>query len=89
MAHVHAHHGRAGPGGAFEAMVVASRPLACRKTMTGVLRYYDMSSPEFAKVEADSQIKGNMGAWFGPEFLIWVRQQQAWASFHASSATAS
>ena len=72
----------------FEALVVATRPLACRKTMTGVLRYYDMGSAEFTKIEADSQVKGQMGAWFGPEFLIWVRQLQAWATYHASSATA-
>lgn len=74
--------------GSFEALVIASRSLACRKTTTGVLRYYDIKSPEYAKIEAESQIKGQMGCWHGPEFLIWVRAHQQWATFHASSATA-
>lgn len=74
--------------GSFEALVIAMRSVACRKTMTSVLRYYDMDHEEYKKIEVDAAKKGNMGAWHGPEYLIWVRAQRAWATYHASSETA-
>lgn len=71
-----------------EILLLCSRPRACRKTQTGILSYYDMDAAEYKKVEADSQIKGNMGAWHGTEFLVWSRAMRAFCTYHASSATA-
>lgn len=72
----------------FEALVVALRSVACRKTEKSLLRYYDMESAEYKKIEEESRIPGQMGAWHGPEFLIWVRSLRTWATFHCSSETA-
>lgn len=74
--------------GSFEGLVIASRPRACRKTMTGILNFYDMESEEYKKVERDSQIDGTMGCWHGTEFLGWVRSMRSWVTYHASSETA-
>jgi len=72
----------------FEVMVVATRPLACRKTSSTTLRFYDMASADYKAVEIDAAKDGMTGTWFGPEFLVWVRSLKMWATFHASSATA-
>lgn len=71
-----------------EMLIVASRAKACRKTQTGILSYYDMDSEEYKKIEADSQVPGQMGTWHGTEFLGWLRAMRAWFTYHASSETA-
>ena len=75
----------------FEVLVLARRPRACRKTITGLTSIFDPDSPEYKKIQCESDgigMKKQMGSWYGTEFLVWIRSQRVFAAFHASSQTA-
>jgi len=74
-------------GKPIDVLVIASRPLACHTTLTGIERYYDMKSEEYKKVQELSEKPNHMGDWWGIDFLIWIRAQRTWATWHASSET--
>lgn len=71
----------------IEFLVVAARPLACHTTTTGIERYYDMGSKEYAEVKRLSEIPNHMGDWWGTDYLLWLRVQRQWCTWHASSET--
>jgi hypothetical protein len=71
----------------FECLVFARRPRACRKTLVGLQSYFDMHADEYKKVVAEADAK-KMGSWYGTEFLIWLRLQEQFATYHAGSPTA-
>jgi hypothetical protein len=51
--------------------------------------YYDPQSEDFQRVQAKALVKnqGMTGAMFGPEFLVWLPNQQTFATFFHSSET--
>lgn len=71
----------------IEFLVLCARPLACHTTTTGIERYYDMDSKEYQEVEKLSQTPNHVGDWHGTDYLIWLRAQRQWATWHASSET--
>jgi hypothetical protein len=74
-------------GKPLEVLVIAARPLACHTTLTGIDRYYDMASKEYQMVKDLSEKPNHMGDWWGTDYLLWIRSQRAWATWHASSET--
>lgn len=71
----------------IEFLVIAARPLACHTTTVGIDRYYDMDSKDYAEVIKLSEIPNHTGDWHGTDFLLWLRAQRCWATWHASSET--
>lgn len=71
----------------IEFLVCAARPLACHTTTTGIDRYYDMESGDFKEVQRLSEIPNRIGDWWGTDYLLWLRAQRQWVTWHASSET--
>jgi len=53
-----------------------------------ILNYYDQKSPEFLAVKEVAKGKGMTGCMAGIEFLFWAPEQEAFATWYASSVTA-
>lgn len=64
-------------------LVVAWRPKALR-TGDEIISCYDTSSPEFIKIQTDSEVKDS-GCMFGPEFLLYIPSENKYATFFMGS----
>lgn len=74
-------------GKPIEFMVIAARPLACHTTLVGIDRFYDMESKEYKEVQSLAEKPNHMGDWWGTDYLLYLRAQRQWVSWHASSET--
>lgn len=74
-------------GKPLEVLVIAARPLACHTTLTGIDRFYDMESKEYKMVQDLSEKPNHMGDWWGTDYLLYIRSQRMWCTWHASSET--
>lgn len=74
-------------GRPIDVLVIAARPLACHTTLTGIDRFYDMESKEYKEVQSLSEKPNHMGDWWGTDYLLYIRAQRAWCTWHASSET--
>lgn len=74
-------------GAEVNVAVLAWRARAIRLLGDSILSYYTVTDPEFAKIQAESEIKDS-GCMFGPEFLLWVPSNESFASYHMNNKTA-
>lgn len=71
----------------IEFLIVASRALACHTTTVGIDRFYDINSEDYKEVERLSNIPNRTGDWHGTDFLMYLRAQRQWVTWHAASET--
>jgi hypothetical protein len=53
----------------------------------GAVNYFDPKSEEFKKIVSDSETQ-NSGCMYGPEFLVWLPDDQKFATYFLNSASA-
>ena len=70
----------------FDALICAMR-LKAMRIDDEVMSFYDASSDTFKKIWAESKIKDS-GCLAGPEFLLYIPDQQSFATFYMASKSA-
>lgn len=73
-------------GDEVEIVICAARAKALQ-TGKMILTYFDPESPEFAEIKEKSKVK-NSGCMYGPEYLIWLPNQNTYATLFMCSPTA-
>lgn len=73
-------------GDNFIALIVAWRAKAMRwgEDVTAV---YDQKDPEFNAIKEEANVPNSMGAGYGPEYLMWLPDQQCFATYFLSNPT--
>jgi len=70
----------------FDCFVGAWRPLAMRIDGDSIVTVYNPQSPEFEKIVADSD-GPDSGCMYGPQFILWVKGPNQFATLFMSSKT--
>jgi hypothetical protein len=71
----------------FDCIIFARRAKAVRMSQAGIFSFFDPTNDEFKKIVDESEIRDS-GCFFGPEYLLWIKANKAWATMLCGSKTA-
>lgn len=76
-------------GPTFDGLVVSWRPKVLSITADGIISNYDPESADFKRIRALGEMDNayDLGASFGPEFLVYVPPFKTWTTYFCNSKT--